>query len=299
MPEPIDLSLLPPPEVIESLDYERILDARKARFLSMYPEEERAQMAARLEIESEPILIVLQEVSYADFIIRARINDAARSNLIAFAERGDLDHRGAFYGVTRLPGELDSRFRRRIGIQIAAIAGNGTAERYISVAMAAHGAVIDAAVHSRQAGSVDVALWIADIDEAALPANADQAAANAAHRQAVLKTVEAALAAKHMSGVPVSVYEAMPHPVNVTATIVREASAPVTLADDLAARLPVRLAAHAQLGRNVSRSALISWLHVSGVSRAELITPTDDIMIPDDGYAAPGDITITDGGLAW
>ncbi|MCL2020932.1 MAG: baseplate J/gp47 family protein [Betaproteobacteria bacterium] len=300
MPDPIDLFLLLPPDVIESLDYERILAARKAHFLSLYPEEERAQMAARLEIEGEPIVIVLEEVAYAELILRARINDAARSNLLAFAAGGDLDQLGAFYGVLRMPGEADSRYRRRIGVQIAAIAGNGTRERYVSVALAAHEAVLDAAVLSRLPGSVDVALWIADLaEEKPLPPNTDYASANAAHHLEVARTVEAALEEHRMLGVPLAVYEAMPQPVDVTAIIVRESTAPVTLAADLAARLPTLLAAHAQLGRDVACSALIAWLHVAGVSRVELIAPDADIIVPPDGYAVAGAITLADGGLAW
>jgi len=41
------------------------------------------------------------------------------------------------------------------------------------------------------------------------------------------------------------------------------------------------------------------WLHVAGVSRVELAAPAADIVIPDDGYAVAGAISITDGGIAW
>jgi phage-related baseplate assembly protein len=300
MNEAIDLTLLPPPEIIESLDFERIYATKKARFLSLYPEDEREVMAARLEIEGEPIVIVLQEIAYAELIIRARINDAARSNLLAFAAAGDLDHLGAFYGMVRMAKEGDTRFRKRIGVQIAALAGNGTQERYVSIAMTAHDAVIDAAVLSNAPGTVDVALWIADLPEdAPLPANTDYAAANAAHHAEVMATVSAALAANRMLGIPLNVYEANPHVVDVSAVIYREPTAPVTLAADLAKRLPALIAEHAQLGRDMPLSRIVSWLHVTGVSRVGIVAPTADVTIPQDGYAAPGNIDITDGGLAW
>jgi phage-related baseplate assembly protein len=298
----IDISLLPPPDIIESLDYEVILAERKAHFLSLYPEEERADMAARLTIEGEPILIVLQEIAYVILILNARINEAARSNLIAFATGGDLDHRALFYGLTRLPNESDARFRKRILVHIAAINGNGTDERYISRALAADPAVIDAAVSSQQPNSVDVALWIADLPEdASLPPGIDYAMANAAHHAAVLDKVKTAFAAPGavMLGLSVTVYEARPQPVDVAAVVVRESSAPVDLVADLAARLPALIRAHAELGRDVSRSRLLSWLHVAGVSRVEMARPEADVPIPADGYAVPGDVTLTDGGLAW
>jgi phage-related baseplate assembly protein len=298
----LDLSLLPPPDVIKTLDYERILAARKARFLSLCPEEERADWAARLEIEGEPVLIVLQETSYAILIIDGQYNDAARSNLLPFATGGDLDNLGAFYGVLRMPGESDARFRRRIGVHIAAINGNGTDETYIARALAVDLAVKDAAVISPKAGEVTVALWISDLAvDATRPPNTSYDEANAARHAAVLAQVEAVFAAKDgsMLGVPIRVYEAVPRAVNIAAVIFREPSAPVHLVEELSARLPDLIRAHAELGRDVSRSRILSWLHVEGVSRVELHVPSIDAPIPADGYAAPGDIDLIDGGLSW
>jgi phage-related baseplate assembly protein len=298
----LDLSLLPPPDIIETLDYETLLAERKKRFLSLYPEEEREEMARRLEIESEPILIVLQEQAYESLILRARINDAARSNMLAFAAGGDLDHLGAFYGVVRIEGETDTRFRKRITLQVSAIAGNGSQERYASVALTADSNVIDAVVLSRVSGSVDVAVWISDLPrDATLPPGVEYAGANAAHHAAVLAAVETAFATDGARplGVSLTVYEAVPRPVDVTATVMREDSAPLTLVGDLATRLPKLITQHAQLGRNVSRSLLLAWLHVTGISRVELTTPEGDLSIAHDAYATPGVITLTDGGIDW
>jgi phage-related baseplate assembly protein len=245
---------------------------------------------------------VLEEIAYAELILRARINDAARSNLLAFATGGDLDQLGAFYGVARMENETDTRYRKRIGVQIAAIAGNGTRERYVSVALAADPSVRDAAVLSRSPGSVDVALWIADRPvDVPLPPNTDYPTANAAHHAAVLAEVETAFAAPGvaMLGVPLVIYEAIPQAVDIVAIVVRESSAPVNLVADLAARLPELIRAHAELGRDVARSRILSWLHVAGVSRVELTTPDADLLIPADGYAVPGVISLVDGGLSW
>ncbi|MDT4856101.1 hypothetical protein FQZ97_904790 [compost metagenome] len=53
---PIDLSRLPPPNVVEVIDYETLLAERKAYFISLYPAEERDEVAATLAVESEPIV---------------------------------------------------------------------------------------------------------------------------------------------------------------------------------------------------------------------------------------------------
>jgi phage-related baseplate assembly protein len=111
--------------------------------------------------------------------------------------------------------------------------------------------------------------------------------------------VQTAFDNARMIGVALRVYEAVQCPIDVTAVIFREESAPLNLAETLSARVPRLIAQHAQLGRDVSRSLVISWLQVTGVSRVELVAPGDDLTIPPDGYATPGNIALTDGGLAW
>ena len=44
---PIDLSQLPSPDVVETIDYETLLAARKARFVSLYPADEQAESPRR------------------------------------------------------------------------------------------------------------------------------------------------------------------------------------------------------------------------------------------------------------
>jgi len=98
----IDLSQLPSPKVIETLDFEVILTARKEAFLSLYPEEQQAEMTNRLALESEPLTKLLQESAYRELLLRQRINDAARAVMLAHAQEADLDQIGANYNVYRL-----------------------------------------------------------------------------------------------------------------------------------------------------------------------------------------------------
>ena len=71
----ITLSQLPQPDVIEVLDFETILAERKAYFVSLYPADQQAAIAATLALESEPITKLLQENAYRELILRQRIND--------------------------------------------------------------------------------------------------------------------------------------------------------------------------------------------------------------------------------
>src|SRR5690554_5690605 len=98
----IDLSQLPAPEVLEELNYEQILAARKAALVALYPSEERETIERLLDIESEPLAKLLQENAYRELLLRARINDAARAVMLAHAQGTDLDQIGANYGVERL-----------------------------------------------------------------------------------------------------------------------------------------------------------------------------------------------------
>lgn len=276
----VDLALLPAPTVVEALDFEAVLADLQADLVARYPE--CADMLGR---ESEPLVKLLETAAYRETVLRARINDAALTNLLAFAAGADLDHLAAFYDVARLPDEPDDRLRRRVQLQIAALAGNGTRESYIVKAMTASIAVVDAAVLQPAAGSVDVALWIsagADVD-------------------VVLSAVRAAFAddAARTLGVPLTVRQAIARPINISATIYRESAAPVDLAERLATSLPAALSAYAQLGRDVPRSWLLGRLHGAGVSRVELAAPAGDVALAPDEYATAGTLAITDGGVSW
>ncbi|PJN94872.1 baseplate assembly protein, partial [Amaricoccus sp. HAR-UPW-R2A-40] len=92
----IDLSRLPPPDVVERLDFETILGAMKADLIARAPD-----LAPALALESEPAVKILEVAAYRELLLRARINDAARAVMIATATGADLDHLAALFGVAR------------------------------------------------------------------------------------------------------------------------------------------------------------------------------------------------------
>lgn len=273
----IDFSQLPPPDVVEALDFEAIYQELLANFRALAGDGWNAML------ESDPVVKLLEVAAYRELQLRARINDAARGNLLAFAEEGDLDHAAAFYNVGRLEGEGDERLRLRVQLRVAALAANGTAEQYRYVALSASPQVQDAAVMPAPAGSVALAVWPA--------AGADGAA--------VLAHVQTAFAADNAKplGVPLTVALARPRAMDVQATVYREASAPLDMAAQLQAQLPRQIAEHARLGRDIPASWLAGRLHVAGVSRVELAG--SGIAVAPDEYAVPGQVRILDGGVAW
>lgn len=102
MSQLIDFSKLPAPDVVELLDFETILTARKVSLLALLPEDMRAAVAATLELESEPLTKLLQENSYRETGWRQRVNEASVAVMLPYAKGKDLDNLVAFFEVERL-----------------------------------------------------------------------------------------------------------------------------------------------------------------------------------------------------
>lgn len=273
-----DLTQLPPPEVVETLDFETILQVHRADLLARYPE-----AAAVIDLESEPLNKLLQAHAYRELLYRQRVNEAARAHLLAFATGADLDHKAAFYGLTRLAGESDERLRARVQLRIKSLAGNGTREAYELTAMTASQNVRDARATQPFPGRVHLLLWCHD----------------AAQAEATLATVLAAINADdgRPLGVPVTVALARARAINITAAIEREAGAPADLAQRLVVMLADALAAYARLGRDVPRSWITSRLHTAQVAAVRFpdpAAPAESTPLDDDEYPTLGVVHIED-----
>ena len=101
---PIDLSRLPPPSVVEPLDYEAILASLIGDVRSLFPD-------FSADLESDPVQKVLESFAYRELLGRQRSNDAARSVMLAYATGSDLEPSGGPFGSD----EADHRPRRPRG----------------------------------------------------------------------------------------------------------------------------------------------------------------------------------------
>lgn len=160
----IDLAQLPPPNVIETLDYETILAA-------MIDDLQAREPSFTALVESDPAYKVLEVAAYRELLLRARINDAALAVMLPYATAADLDNLGSYWGVERLeitpantttlpptPAvmESDSALRRRILLSTEGQTNAGTEDAYIFQTLSADGRVKDATAHSPQPGQVRV-----------------------------------------------------------------------------------------------------------------------------------------------
>ena len=276
----IDLSQLPPPDVVESIDFETIFARRKARLIALYPPEQRADIAAVLELESEPLVASLQENAYIEMVLRQRINEAAQDIMLAYSRNGTLEHLAAFFELTRLivkpadpvagtPAVMESDADLRMRVQLApqSFSVAGPEGAYRSHALNTDGRVLDASAISPSPCEVLVTVLSREGDGTA-PAD-------------LLNKVAAGLRADDVRPLTdlVTVQSARILPYEVAATIYTFPGPDSSVVLELARkRLGAYVAACHRLGREVAVSGLHAALHVDGVERVELRAPVATVV---------------------
>ncbi|MBZ0127150.1 MAG: baseplate J/gp47 family protein [Rhodocyclaceae bacterium] len=278
----VDLSLLPPPKVIEALSYEAILAERKAYYISLHPPEQQAGIAALLELESEPIVKLLEENAYRETLLRARYNDEARALLLAFATGADLDHIGAtYYDEARLlitPEDLDATppvaavwesdddYRYRLSLKPESYSVAGPRDAFEFHALSADGQVKSAKPSTPHGGTTEVFIL--------------SRTGNGVPDQALIDTVETALNDETIrplsEEVLVSPATVIQYTLEIALTLFPGASGEVALAE-ANARLAAFAAAHHRLNADVIKSAIDAAAHVAGVKKVVIVSPAADI----------------------
>lgn len=269
----IDLTKLPAPAVVESLNFETILATIKADVIANYPDS-----AATLQLESEPITKLIEVFAYRELILRARINDAARSVMLAYAASTDLDHLAALVGVSRLDGETDERLRYRTQLSLEGFSTAGPVLSYVFHALSASNQVKDVYVHSPIPGDVRVVVL-------ATPSTENPGGVPAAD---LLAAVESELNAEDIrplcdtvSVMPASV---ITYTVAATLTCAPGPDTAVVLAAAIAA-IEAYTADQFRLGYDITVSGIHAALHQPGVMRVDLTSPPASIVVASDQAA--------------
>jgi phage-related baseplate assembly protein len=286
----IDLSTLPAPDVVETLDYETILAAMLADLQARDP-------AFSALVESDPAFKILEVCAYRELIIRQRVNDSARATMMAYATGADLDQIGALFGVARLvitPAdteavppvaavmESDTEFRRRIQLSLEGFSTAGPEGAYIFHALAADGDVADVSAVSPNPGEVVVTVLSRTGDgTAGTPLlNAVEAALNDESVRPLTDLVTVQSATIVDFTVEAEIYT---YPGPDSGAVIAEAEA----------ALDAYLASVRQVGRDITLSGIYAALHRPGVQRVDLTSPAADVVIEDDeaGHCTSIDIT--------
>ena len=296
----IDLSQLPAPDVVETLDYETLLAERKATLVSLYPESEKAAIARTLTLESEPIVKLLQENAYREVLLRQRVNEAAQAVMVAYALSNDLEQLAANNNVQRLmitPADVDAvppvaavmesdaDLRQRIPAAFEGMSVAGPTGAYEYHAASASGLVADASAISPAPAEVIVTILSRDGDGTASPE--------------LLATVSAALNDDEVRPVAdrVKVQSAKIVNYQIEATVfVYPGPAIEPILADAQKRLLAYINEMRRLGRDIRRSAIYAALTTQGVQRVELASPSGDVVLDKTQAANCTAYTITSGG---
>ena len=263
----IDLSRLPAPAVVETLDYEAILSALKADLIARAPE-----LAPALQLESEPLVKLLEVAAWRETVLRARINDAARAVMLAYANGSDLDHLVALLGVERLDGENDDRLRHRAQFSLEGFSTAGPRLSYAYHALSASNDVRDVHVDSPEPGVVRVVVL----------AQVGDSFPNGVPNAELIARVHEYLSADDIrpltDTVTVVAADVITYSVRANLFVANGPDADVVL-DNARAALDEYVDQQFGLGRDVTLSGLYRALHQDGVTRVDLIEPAENLSV--------------------
>lgn len=270
----IELSALPAPQVLEDLDYEATYQQELAGFRSFMGDNWDALL------ESDPVTKLLELGAYRRMQNRARVNDAAKALLLAFAQGSDLDHLAANVRLTRLvvqaenlsaspPAaevlEADDALRERIQLVYEGLTTAGPRNSYILHARNASGLVADATAESPSPAVV--AVTVLSLNDAG-EADAE-----------LLETVRIRLSDDDVRPVAdrLLVQSAEILRYRIDAVVHMAGGGPETEATlaECRRRLVAWINPRRRLGVEVARSGIDAQLHIAGVARVELANWSD------------------------
>ena len=322
----LNLNSLPDPTIVETLSFQTIFDELRSDFQSRFP-------AFTALVESDPAIKLLEVAAYREVILRARVNDAFKATLLAFATGGDLDNLAAFYGLTRIDNETDAELQDRTINRIQGSSTAGGAAWYRYQALTADSGVRDARVTSPGAGQVQIALLSKETQnlQALGTATASLSAAmtalatfyGVASGQGTSATNDATAATAIQSVIDaagprgqatsqllaavdsvcqgdtvrvitdaLSVTSANVVGVDVEANVYLYPDSSASVLDGIEASIRAAIENEGGLGWDLTLSWLIKNIHVAGVQRVELVSPTTNQVALDDTAISIGTLTI-------
>lgn len=320
----IDLSLLPPPDVVETLEFETIYQGLLSSFRAAMGDQWTALL------ESDPIVKLLEVAAYQKMLGRARVNDAANASLLAYARRNDLDNRAADYGVKRLTitpaapnavppvaavmeGDDELRYRTRLSLEALSVAGSRGAYEYHGLSASAN--IASVSVDSPRFSGVQVSEALrAQLPAGAIVVVCDYAAGldnplpgdvslailprldSTETGPQLVSAVQAALSAEDVRPLTDRPRSQLGQPAafRVEAVLILEEGPDLAVIEAASrASLDKAIARARNLEGKLSLSAIYAALHVTGVSRVVLTQPTADMACDKRRYPDCTAISVT------
>lgn len=290
----VDLSKLPFPAAVETLEFETIL----AEMVADLKERDPSFTAL---LESDPAFKVLEVAAFREMLLRQRVNEAIKAVTLAYAEESDLEQIAARYNVERLtivpaddttvpptPAvmESDESLRRRVQLSFEGFSTAGPEGAYIFHSLGADARVLDASAHSPSPGQVVVAVLSRDGDGTA-PAD-------------LLAAVNTTLSDEDVrpltDQVTVESAEIINYSVEATLTLYSGPDSEVVMTAAQSALESYTENNH-RLGRDVTLSGIYAALHQEGVQNVTLTSPAANVSAEWNQAAWCTGIALTVGGI--
>ena len=296
----VDFSLLPPPTVVQQLDFESIVSAILADLQA------RAALAGvpfTALVESDPAYKIIEACAYRELLLRQDMNEDALAVMLAYATGPDLDQIGANYDCQRLtitpeddstipptPAvmEADDDYRARIQLSMEGYSCAGPVGSYQFLAKSASADVLDVSVTNPIGGTVLVSIL--------------SRTGNGAAPQPTINAVTAALTAETVrplcDTVLVQSATIVSYSINAVLTFPASLDIPTALAN---AQTSAQAYANARqkVGASVTVAGVHGALMAAGIVNAVLQAPgiTADIIPTDTQATYCTGITLVNGGI--
>ncbi|MFP3027152.1 MAG: baseplate J/gp47 family protein [Wolbachia sp.] len=245
--------------IVEKLSYEEIFSRMKEELV-------RRDETFSALVESDPAIKILEVAAWRELLLRQRINEAVKSNLLKFATGEDLDNLAEFYGVERQKEEDDERFRKRIKAKIIGSSTCGSKEHYRYYALSADSRVKDALVESSIPGKVQISILSTQLSTTGILS------------EELLEIVK-----KQVTRDDIRVLTDTVTVVGCNITEIdihsRMSISPVISKEEIKKQFIKKFEANRRLGWSVTRSWIIANLFVEGVENVELIEPKEDVVV--------------------
>ena len=278
---PTTIDSLPAPEILETIDFETLLESMKDYLQNNLPE-----WTGR-DIESDPINKVLEVFSYRETLLRQRINEAAQANLLNFATAGDLEQLAIFYGIERQADETDSELRARTITHIKGFSVGGTADAYKAKVLSVSSNIRDISLDSPEQGKVRITVLSKDGDGAPDQSLLDSITekVNADDVKIITDTIE-------VRGAEIIT-------VNINVLLHLYPDTPDEVLDKARNDFPVLFNSARGMGWNLTKSWIVRQLHLEGVQEVEIMEPTENINVDEFQSVALGTVNIAMGERKW
>ena len=270
----MNLSDLEAPQIIEELSLSEILEQMRNKLIEIEPE-------STAYLESDPLIKLMEIAAYRELLLRQRINQAAKANLLAFATESDLDNLAAFYGITRLENETDDELRTRTQAKIVGWSSAGSREAYKFHALNSDSRVKEANADSPEPGLVRISI-LSKENNGVVSDDLLETVNNYMQRDDIRMLTDT------VQVVPCNLID-----IDVKAKITLMSSTPIEFLSTIKTSFKNAFAKIAGLGVSISQSWIISNLFLDGVKDVQLLSPISDVEVSETECARLLDVELS------